>query len=318
MKSKDGTAYAQNYDVIVKWLAAALRGETLEVLGLKTGRIEEVFAFEPADISVKAGRVDVMLRDDTGAIYHVEEQRNLKKTDIFRFAAYHFLGAEQWGVNLTDIILASGEVWAGEKGSRAVTTKSGKYDPVVIDFTERDGRKRLGEIREAVSAGTFENWLELVFLPLYGRETGEARSEIAEEVLRFENELYCEKKISVRLLAATLVMSNRLIDKERLRAFWEEVKMLDIFEIAREEGEIIGIGKGEIIGIEKGKNLGILEDRREMVTDVLIERFGVVLPRILEQIRAIQNPDVLKMLHRQALKCQNLQEFEAVLDLIDN
>ncbi|QTA86558.1 hypothetical protein [Desulfonema magnum] len=152
MKSKDGKDYAQNYDVIVKWLAAALKGETLEVLGVSTGRIEEVFAFEPADISVKAGRVDVMLRDDTGAIYHVEEQRNLKKADMFRFAAYHFLGAEQWGLKLTDIILASGEVWPGDRGSRAVTTKSGRYDPVVIDFTERDGRKRLGEIREAVSA----------------------------------------------------------------------------------------------------------------------------------------------------------------------
>ncbi|QTA86560.1 hypothetical protein [Desulfonema magnum] len=133
---------------------------------------------------------------------------------------------------------------------------------------------------------------------------------MAEDVLRFENELYREQKISVRLLAATLVMSNRLIDKERLRAFWEEIKMLDIFEIAREEGEILGI--------EKGKILGILEERRETVKEDLIERFGVVHPRILEQIRAVQNPDVLKMLRRQAMKCQSLQEFEAVLDLIDN
>ncbi|QTA86563.1 hypothetical protein [Desulfonema magnum] len=312
MKSKDGTEYAQNYDVIVKWLAAALKGETLEVLGVRTGRIEDVFAFEPADISVKAGRVDVMLRDDTGAIYHVEEQRNLKKADMFRFAAYHFLGAEQWGVKLTDIILASGEVWAGEKGSRAVITESGRYDPVVIDFTERDGRKRLGEIREAVRSGTFDNWLELVFLPLYGRESGEARAVMAEEVLRFENELYLEKKISVRLLAATLVMSNRLIDKERLRAFWEEIKMFDILEIAREKG----IEEGKALGIEEGKVLGILEVWQEMVTDDLIERFGVVQPRILEQIRDIQNPDVLKMLRRQALKCQNLQEFEAVMSQV--
>lgn len=69
MESKNGTEYKQNDDVTVKWMAAALRGETLEVLGVKTGRIEEVFGFEPTDISVRAGRVDVMARDETGALY---------------------------------------------------------------------------------------------------------------------------------------------------------------------------------------------------------------------------------------------------------
>ena len=32
MKSQNGTEYAQNYDVMLKWIAAALRGETLEIL----------------------------------------------------------------------------------------------------------------------------------------------------------------------------------------------------------------------------------------------------------------------------------------------
>jgi hypothetical protein len=36
---------------------AVFRGETLRVLGLETGRIEEVFGFEPADIVVNAGRL---------------------------------------------------------------------------------------------------------------------------------------------------------------------------------------------------------------------------------------------------------------------
>ena len=52
MESKDGADYAQNYDVIVKWMAEALCGETLDVIGVKTGRIKEVFAFEPIDIRV--------------------------------------------------------------------------------------------------------------------------------------------------------------------------------------------------------------------------------------------------------------------------
>jgi hypothetical protein len=167
MESKNGSQYAQNYDVIVKWLADALRGQTLEAIGVKTGRIEEVFNFEPVDIAVRAGRVDVMLRDEHGNLFHLEEQRNLSLSDLYRSAAYHFLGAKQWGANITDIVLASGDVYSGEK---VVTTRSGKYEPIVIDFSQRDGRKRLAEIRRMVEEGDFDNWLELVFLPLFGKD----------------------------------------------------------------------------------------------------------------------------------------------------
>lgn len=91
---------------------------------------------------------------DTDALFHIEEQRNLKRADIYRFAADHFLGAKQRG-KLTDIILASEDVWAGkkEKRDRAIITPSGKYAPIIVDLSERDGRKRLSEIREAVWTG---------------------------------------------------------------------------------------------------------------------------------------------------------------------
>ena len=307
MKDKSGTGYSQNYDLVVKWLSDALRGETLDVIGVKTGRIREVFGFEPSDIAVRAGRVDVMARDDTGAVYHIEEQRDLSETDMYRFAAYHFLAAERWGQNLTDIILASGEVYAGDK---AIATKSGTYSPIVIDFSKRDGRKRLAEIREAVNSGYSGdvNPLELVFLPLCGKETGIARSEMAEQVLRFESELYHAGKISSRLVAATLILSNKFIDRDRLRALWEEIKMLDILEIAREEG----IKEGKFLGVQEGKLLSA----REMLTDALIERFGAVPIRILERIRTVQDVEALKVLHRQVLKCQNIGEFETVMQQV--
>jgi hypothetical protein len=309
METQSGTEYTQNYDLIVKWLAAALRGETLNVLGIETGRIEEVFGFEPVEIPVKAGRVDVMVRDDTGALYHIEEQRNLTEADMYRFAAYHFLGAKQWGLRLTDVILTSGAVYTGHK---VITTRSGRYEPLIIDFTQRDGRRRLDEIRAAVQAGTFDNWLELIFVPLYGRQTGAERSELVEQVLRFESELYHAEKLPVRVLAATLILSNKLIDKNRLRQIWEEIKMLDIFEIAKEDG----IQQGKALGLQEGKALGGVEATREMVLEALIERFDMVSARISEQIRSLQNLDVLKGLFHKALKCQSLQEFEAVLQQV--
>jgi hypothetical protein len=298
LDGKNGSDYPQNYDVIVKWLAGALRGQTLDVIGVETGRIEEVFGFEPSDISVRAGRVDVMVRDEKGDIYHIEEQRNLQKADLYRFAAYHFLGARQWGPRLTDIVLASGAVYAGEK---TVVTNSGRYNPTVVDFSRRDGWKRFEEIRQAVRDGVFDNWLELVFLPLYGKETGAARSEIVEQVIRFETSLFHAKKLSPTILAATLIMSNKLIDKKRIEALWEEIKMLDVLDVAREKG------------MEEGK----IQTSREMLLDAMFEKFDDMPPRVTEKIRHIQNHDTLKFLFRQVFRCEDMKAFEAVLSRLE-
>jgi hypothetical protein len=299
VESRNGTDYAQNYDLIVKLMGDALKGETLEVIGVKTGRIEEVFGFEPADIAVRTGRVDLMLRDENGAYWHIEEQRNLRKEDMYRFAAYHFTGAKQWGTGLTDIILASGDVSFKDD---ALVTGSGRYAPMIIDFSERDGGKRLAEIRSAVEKGKFVNWPELVFLPLYGKEQGKARSCMVEEMLRFDIELFCAEKIPDRLLAAALVMSNKMVDKKFFQEYLEVLKMIDVIDFARENG------------IEEGKSLGVLETCRKMVLNLLLEKFGVLPQGLSERIKMITDQELLEFLFRKALQCDSAGEFEKVLN----
>ncbi len=350
MTGKNGLEYPHNYDVVVKWLAEALRGQTLEVIGVETGHIVDVFGFEPVDIAVKTGRVDVMFRDDAGKFFHLEEQRNLRRIDLYRFAAHHFMGARKWGDGLTDIVLASGNVFAGEK---AVTTESGVYRPVVVDFSERDGEKRLEEIKDQIREGTFQNWLELVFLPLYGKMTGELREEFVENAIRFETELFKARMIPATFLAAVLIMSNKIIPKIRLEEIWEEIKMLDILEIAHEkgrsagleegkslgiqegkslgiqEGKSLGIQEGKSLGIQEGKNLGIqegkslgikegkaigiLENTREMLFDALAEKFDVVPKAVLEKIRSIDDVEILKVLFRKVFKYDDIEQFEGLL-----
>jgi predicted transposase YdaD len=189
-----------------------------------------------------------------------------------------------------------------------------------VDFTEKNGPKRLAEIRDAIKAGAFTHWLELVFIPLYGKERGETRSRFVEEVLRFESDLFHAQKISARLLAATLILSNKLIDKQVLYQIWEEVKMLDILEVAREkgieEGKLQGLQEGKLQGLQEGKLQGLQEGMVEMVIEVIVERFGIIPIRLSEQIRSIHNHDALKGLFHQSLQCQSLQDFEKSLQQV--
>ena len=138
MESKNGTDYQHNYDFTVKWIAEALKGETLDAIGIKSAPVKDVFGFEPVDIRVQAGRVDVIARDTKGALFHIEEQRNLGRSDLYRFAAYHFLACKKWGTGITDVILASGRV---DPNARTLETASGTYAPLVLDFSEKDGIK---------------------------------------------------------------------------------------------------------------------------------------------------------------------------------
>jgi len=100
--------------------------------------------------------------------------------------------------------------------------------------------------------------------------------------------------------------------RKDLLAMWEEIKMLDILEIAQEKGFEQGIEQG----ISRGKTLGMLESLQEIIVEALFERFKHIPGHILQQIRAIQSHDILKIIFRQIFRCNDIQDFEKTLSQI--
>ncbi|MDM8525113.1 hypothetical protein QUF80_17215, partial [Desulfococcaceae bacterium HSG8] len=289
---RDGKDYFHNYDFVVNWLSEIFRGQTLDVLGIETGEIRRVCSFKPSEISVSAGIMDIIFEDVTGRAYHLEEQRNMTEEHLYRFASQHFSAAREWRDNITDIILVSGRPYTGR---REIRTLAGTYSPVIIDLTERDGQKRFKEIREAVNRGDSSAFPELVFLPLYGRSGEEERGQFVKKVIKFEIDLFRQDKMPVMLVAATMIMANRQIDKSTFQELWEEMKMLDIFEYARE------------LTMEEGEKKGRLENAREMVIEALEESVGIVPAHIADEVMSVSRPDILKGLLRQAVKCKEIE-----------
>jgi hypothetical protein len=296
---KNALRYQQNYDAAIKYIAQEFRGKTLEIFGIKSARIVDVFTFEPIEIHMQTGRLDLIFRDETGACYHVEEQRNMTEDDFYRCCIYHFQAARQYTLAMTDILLISGQK---HNLPERIQTKSGYYEPVIIDLTSKDGLKRLRGIKEEILKGNYDNLIELIFLPLYGDIKKEERQDLAKSVISYEIGLLKKDQIYEKLVILTLIMCNKILDTQTLHNFYEEAKnMLDILEIAREDGE------------QTGLNQGMLQNSREMLMEALKKQFNVIPARFVETIKSIDQIETLKSLFWQALECDNHNTFEKQL-----
>ena|GEM_PF-2927232 len=77
-----------------------------------------------------------------------------------------------------------------------------------------------------------------------------------------------------------------------------------------DEGKKEGIEKGIEQGIKKGIEKGILKMAREAVLDALEIRFGLVSPSVLKAIMVIEEPFLLKSLHKKAMTAATVDEFK--------
>lgn len=69
-------------------------------------------------------------------------------------------------------------------------------------------------------------------------------------------------------------------------------------------------------GIQQGIQQGILQDAREALIDILEVRFEVIPPPMVKKLNGINDPSILKILRRKAVKVQNLDEFGRGVDFI--
>ena len=77
-------------------------------------------------------------------------------------------------------------------------------------------------------------------------------------------------------------------------------------------GEVIGEARGEVIGEVIGEAKAI----QSMIQELLQERFDVIQPVLAEKVKRVESTETLKLLFRQALKTESMQEFNRVVDRI--
>ena len=85
-----------------------------------------------------------------------------------------------------------------------------------------------------------------------------------------------------------------------------------------EGGEIMPTIAEEWIqeGFEKGMQQGMQQTARDNILAILEVRFETVSQSILKRLKEINDPDVLKMLLKKALRSNSMDEFRKAMDMI--
>ncbi len=181
----------------------------------------------------------------------------------------------------------------------------------VSRYTDRevDYRFRLIKLYEIDAEEVVRKGSEclLAFVPVM--KGGERLWEEAEKKI-YESNIEKPKKADLLMGMAILgglvspELTARLIARRR-----DMVIESAAYEIIKKEGFEEGMKLGIEQGIKQGIQRGLLIDAQEMVIDALEEKFGVVPRSITREIKAIDEREILKQLHRITFRVKDLEEF---------
>jgi hypothetical protein len=177
-----------------------------------------------------------------------------------------------------------------------------------------DYRERLGELEESTNP-----FAVIVAAHLTNQETKGDRTQRYEGKLRIAKSLYRrgygrQDILELFRLIDWLVNLPEAAEQEfkkEIQRFEEENQMPYITSVER-----LALQEGISQGISQGIAEGVLQQRKEDVLEVLEVRFGAVPSELVEKVNTLEDPDLLKALHREAIAIGSLEQFVEYLQTI--
>ena len=255
----------QNYDAVLKDAVTMFKDKSLDFFGLpKEITVTEPLKTETKEIEVKSEFADLTFKLSNGKGLHLESEAALSVEDMFRFCRYHINLIQTYGFDFTTVILVK-----DAHNIKSLDYKMLKFTPLIVNCREYDGDSILAKLKEQVEKGEEINELEVIYLPLFGSEKYTV-VELLMESLHLINASNMEERQKLKVSALTLVLSNKIVDKDVLEELWRRIKMMGVkildyaIEQTMKEGLEKGREQGEKRGLEKGEKIGkvklLLED----------------------------------------------------------
>jgi len=239
-------------------------------------------------------------------LVHIEVQGYPEKDFSLRMFRYFYKIFENHGRRIVSIAILT--------GSERVTEEEGRYELKAygsgVEFLYLSF-KLMGYKKDKLAQDP--NPIALVVLASQEKERAKRKGEKFDAKRYLVRKLYERgyKREEVKALFKFIDWVLQLSDEEE-SLIWEEIKELEEVKKMPYVTSVERIGRRE--GLQQGLQRGLLEDGREMILEALDERFGEAPFFVSEAVNRIEDRDVLKLIHRRAIRCASLAEFEQALN----
>jgi hypothetical protein len=153
----------QNYDKVFKSSFSIFKNEIIDFLGVDLPKIDAFLETEFSEIETSEERLDLNFKLEDSSILHLEEEADISRKDLIRFASYDLKLYNRYQDKIRTVILC---VNGFQDSKVKLDIGSLRYSATVIDMSKRDGNSKIKEIKRKIKEDEEVNVLELIFLPL--------------------------------------------------------------------------------------------------------------------------------------------------------
>ncbi len=278
-------------------MSELFKDETLEYYELNLPKIISVKPTELPVINVSDRNMDFVFELEDNSLLHLEFQTTWKKADLLRFAQYDIALYQKERRKINTVVIYSGKY---ESAENELDMGSNKYKVLQVFMIKYDGIKRYKEIKGKIEKGeplTDKDLMDLVFLPLMRNEKSE--EEVTKEALELAIEIPDENKKEA-VIGSLLGFSDNYVREEYLNKLKEVIRMTKIGASLFEEG------------MEKGERKGKLEGERELIIEILNQRFGEDFDKRLKEKIRKANEETINQIKKNILNI-TLEDLKELL-----
>ena len=227
MEKKHHIDTFQSQDKVLKESFALFKGESLGFLDEEfSDVVTEVLSTELTEITTKKAYADNALKLQSNKGLHTECEAHISPQDMMRFASYNIDLSRTHGIPFTTVIITTQKPSVASYVNPSITFK-----PKIINLKERDADSVLAEIDRNLKAGDYSsiNLLEIIYLPLYGSESGKTTAELLDMAIKLTPKVVKDDKQKQRKLHSLMaLLANTFIGVEEFNRIMEEnMRILD-------------------------------------------------------------------------------------------
>jgi len=217
----------QNQDKVLKESFALFKGESLGFLDEEFADVvTEILSTELTETTTKKAYADNALKLQSNKGLHTECEAHISPQDMMRFASYNIDLSRTHGIPFTTVIVTTQKPSVASYVNPSITFK-----PKIINLKERDADSVLAEIDRKLKAGDYSsiNLLEIIYLPLYGSESGKTTAELLDTAIKLTPKIVTDDKLKQKKLHDLMtLLASTFIGVEEIKKIWEEnMRILD-------------------------------------------------------------------------------------------